>query len=236
MRSLLFERGSNLIEKEVREEICEIGRRLYRRNMVAANAGNISCRISNDSVLITPTMVSKVGLQPQDILKIDLDGKILRGNGSPSSETYSIHLPLLKSGVGINAVVHAHPVYTSAFLLTGRGLPRAALVEMEAFFDKIKLIRFTMPGSDSLANALLKNLKNTDAFLLANHGAVTLGANLTEAYYRMEALEHSSQILFLTRHIGKIRSIPQKEQRRFPALRKTVHSKFATPQEKTATK
>ena len=225
-----------MIEKEVRKEICEIGKRLYGRNMVAANAGNISCRISNDEVLITPTMVSKAALQPQDILKIDLDGKILSGNGSPSSETYSIHLPLIKSEAGINAVVHAHPVYTSALLLTGQGPPRAALVEMEAFFNKIKLIRFTMPGSDTLADALLKNLKNTDAFLLANHGAVTLGANLTEAYYRMEALEHSSQILFLTRHIGKIRPIPPKEQKKFPALRKTVHSKFPNPKEKMATK
>ena len=197
--------------------------------MVAANAGNISCRISVDELLITPTMISKGSLVPRDILKIDLDGNILEGDGIPTSETFSIHLPLIRSKSEINAVVHAHPVYASVYLLTGKLPPRCALIELEAFFDKIRIIPFTLPGSKKLSQLLIKNLDGSDAFFLANHGVVTLGVNLKEAYYRMEVLEQSCKILYLSEQFGEITRIPEREHQKFTSIRQKVHNYFKRP-------
>jgi L-fuculose-phosphate aldolase len=202
-------------EKSIRDEICRIGKKLYLQNMTPANAGNISCKISEKEILITPTMVSKGDLKPKELLKIDTDGNVISGAGSPTSEVTSIHLTILKEKPGINAVIHAHPVYTSVFIVTGVPPPRGVLVETEAYFKEIVLLPYTKPGSKLLMKSLMKHLRNADAFLLSNHGAITIGTSLKEAYFRMETLEHSSKIIILSKLLGKIQYIPKEEMKGF---------------------
>ena len=179
--------------------------------MAPANAGNISCRIAQNEVLITPTMFNKADLEPEDILKIDLKGNLLTNNGRPTSEINSIHLPIIKEKPGINAVIHAHPIYTSVFIVTGKIPQKGALAEAEAYIDNIILVPFVMPGSEALLNAIRDHMMDADILLLSNHGVVTMGSNPKEAFYRMEVIESTSKILLLSKLSGEIKHIPEKD-------------------------
>ena len=102
-------------------DICEIGRRMYQRELVASNDGNISIRVDKDKLLITPTLTSKGFMKAEDIILIDMDGNVLEGSKKPSSE-YLLHTTVYKTRDDVHAVVHAHPVTVSAFAITGRAV------------------------------------------------------------------------------------------------------------------
>lgn len=187
-------------EFEAKKLICEIGRRVYERNFVAANDGNISVKIGPSTILTTPTGVSKGFMTPDMIVKMDLSGKILSGKMQPSSEV-KMHMRVYLENPEVKAVVHAHPPVATSFAVAGIGLEKPILPEQIVLLGNVPVAPYATPGTQEVPDSIAPYCKNHNAVLLANHGALTWGADLLQAYHRMESLEHSALIMMYTTNI-----------------------------------
>ena len=192
----------NYSERALREEICEIGRRVWQREYVAANDGNISVLLSDTEILATPTGVSKGYLTPDMLVVIDRKGNVLRGHMKPSSEL-KMHRAFYDARPDVRAVCHAHPIVATGFAVAGITLDRCTLPEVVISLGSVPLAKYGVPGSDELTQDIMENyVADHDAFLLANHGVVTIGQSLMNAYYKMETVEHFAKISLVARQIG----------------------------------
>jgi L-fuculose-phosphate aldolase len=185
-----------------RKLICEIGRRMYEREFVASNDGNISCRVDDNQMLITPSGVSKGFMQPNEIVLMDFEGKVLEGR-NPSSE-FPMHTIVYKTRPEINAVCHAHPAYTTAFAICEVDINQPILQEVILTLGEIVTIPYAITGSNHLAENLEPNLEGNSAFLLKNHGALTIGQSLIDSFHKLETLEHFAKIQTITKQLGKV--------------------------------
>lgn len=183
------------------EEIVAIGKRIYDKGFVASNDGNISIRLKNDLVMITPSGVSKGFMEISDLIITDLRGNIVSGDKKPSSEL-QMHLTIYQERPDINGVCHAHTPYATAFAVAGISIEEPALTEVVVSLGGIPLVPFGVTGTPELSNNLRPFVKNHNAFLLANHGALAIGKDLLTAYYNLETLEHTAHILYLARQLG----------------------------------
>lgn len=189
-------------ERALREEICEIGRRVWHREYVAANDGNISVRLNDHEILATPTGVSKGYLTPDMLVVIDRAGNKLRGHMKPSSEL-KMHRAFYDARPDVRAVCHAHPIVATGFAVAGLSLDRCTLPEVVITLGSVPLAKYGVPGSDELTQDIMDNyVAEHDAFLLANHGVVTIGQTLMNAYYKMETVEHFAKISLVARQLG----------------------------------
>ena len=213
-----------MIENEwkVREEICLVGRRLYEKNYVAANDGNISVRLGRGRYLCTPTLVSKGYMKPGDIAVVDDAGKQLSGPKPRTSEIL-LHLEIYHALPEINAVVHAHPPHATAFAVAGMALPNGVLPEVEIFLGQVPVALYETPGSKNFAQTILPHLRNkANTILLANHGAVACDKTLEQAYFHMETLDMYCQILLLAKEVGAVRQIPPPKVQELLAMKKKL--------------
>ncbi len=176
-------------EHEARQLILEVGRRMYAKNFVAANDGNISCRVSDSTILCTPTGVSKGYMTEDMLVLIDLDGNVISGTLKPSSEI-KMHLRVYTENPGLNAVVHAHPPAATSFAIAGIPLNRAILTEAVMGIGEVPLAPYAMPGTKEVPDSIAPFVTTHNACLLANHGALTWGKDVMEAWMRMESVEH----------------------------------------------
>lgn len=199
-------------------EIIEVGKRAYARGYVAANDGNISARLDKNQVLITPTGISKGFMRPSDLIIVDMKGKVLVGRRKPSSEVL-MHLRIYKERPDVNSVCHVHPPYATGFAVAGIPLNQPALSEVVIALGTIPLIEYGTPGSEEFYKPLLPFLHDYDAFLLANHGALTIGADILNAYYKMETLEHFAQIMFIARQLGDVTPLDADQVKKLVGLR-----------------
>ena len=205
--------------KTLRKALVAVGRRIYDKGFVAANDGNISVRVDESRILISPTGVSKGFMKPESMVVTDMQGNPLRGEGKPSSEV-RLHLTVYKERPDISAVCHAHPVTATAFASAGIPLDRPILPEVIISIGAIPLVPYGTPGTDELADPLLEFLPNHDAFLLSHHGALTLGKDIWTAYHRMETLEHFALILHAAMSLGPVPSLKQNEVQALLSQRK----------------
>jgi L-fuculose-phosphate aldolase len=187
---------------EAREMICDIGRRVYNRNYVAANDGNISVKVGANEIWTTPTGVSKGYMTPDMMVKMDLSGKVLAGKLKPSSEV-KMHLRVYNENQEVNAVVHAHPPVATSFAIAGIPLDKPVLPEAIVLLGIVPVAPYALPGSQEVPDSIAPYCKTHNAVLLANHGALTWGRDLMEAYFRMESLEHYATILMYSNNILK---------------------------------
>jgi L-fuculose-phosphate aldolase len=186
----------------VLSDIVEIGRRIYQRGMVAANDGNISCRTGENEIWVTPTGVSKGFLSPDMLVRVDRTGKQCAGTHKATSEL-QMHLCVYRENPDARAVVHAHPPAATAFAVAGMALESNILPEAIINLGTVPLAPYATPGTMEVAEAIAPYCKAYKGILLANHGALTWGKNLYEAYFRMESLEHYAAIYMLTTYILK---------------------------------
>jgi len=194
----------------LREEMCEIGRCIKNNGFVAANDGNISCRVDEDRFLVTPTGISKGYMHPGMIALINSQGEVLDGLYKPSSE-YRAHLIVYNNRPDVKAVVHAHPPVATAFAVAGIPLDKYMLPEGVCGIGSVPIAPYAMPGTQELADSMLPFLKEHNAILLANHGSVTVGNDLNEAYFKTETLEYNAKITLLTRLLGRCNELPLAE-------------------------
>ena len=190
-------------EWKLREEMCEIGRRVYAKGFAAANDGNISYRLGEDRVLCTPTRVSKGYMKPDDLCIVDLDGGQVSGRRKRSSEIL-LHLTIMKHRPDVRAVVHCHPPHATAFAVAHEPIPKCTMPEFEVFLGEVAIAPYETPGSQKFADTVIPYVKDTDVVLLANHGTVTAGSDLMDAYFKTEIIDAYCRILILTRQLGRV--------------------------------
>src|SRR3982751_3027300 len=204
----------------LRADIVEIGRRMYSRGYTASNDGNISVRIAQDRLLMTPKSVCKGFMTPDMMCVTDLNGKKISGDRDPSSEAL-MHLEVYRQRPDVNAVVHAHPPTATGFAVAGIPLDRAVLAEVLTTLGSIPLAQYATPSTAELPDAVRKYIKSHDGMMLANHGALTVGTDLYSAYYKMETIEHFAHISLVARMLGRENLISREEVVRLQALRGT---------------
>lgn len=199
-------------EYEIKQEMCEIGRRVYNRGMVAANDGNFSVKLSDNEFLCTPTGVSKGFMTPEYICKIDAEGKLLEANGDfkPSSEM-KMHMRVYKERPDVQAVVHAHPPYATTFAAAGIPLEQPVLSEAVLTLGRVPVAAYGTPSTQEVPDAVAEYLPYYDAMLLANHGALTYGDSLINAYHKMESVEFYARLLYQVRLIGGAKELTPKQ-------------------------
>ncbi|HIW21753.1 MAG TPA: class II aldolase/adducin family protein [Candidatus Dorea intestinavium] len=187
-------------DKEAIAEIIEVGRRMYAKGFVAANDGNISCKVSDNSIWTTCTGVSKGFLTEDMLVKMNLDGTIIKGNSVPSSEV-KMHIRVYKENSNVLAVTHAHPPLATSFAIAGIGLNKAILPEAIVQLGTVPVAKYATPGTEGIPDSIAPFCKDYTSVLLANHGALTWGKNVTEAFYHMESVEYYALVTLITEKI-----------------------------------
>ncbi|NOX87818.1 MAG: class II aldolase/adducin family protein [Calditrichaeota bacterium] len=203
---------------EYKDQLLLVGKRMYDRGYVASNDGNISARLDEDRFLITPTGMSKGFMKKEDLIVIDRKGRVIEGNRKPSSEVF-LHLAVYEQRPDVRSVCHAHPPYATAFAVAGIPLDECVLPEVIITLGHIPLVEYGTTGTDEICKPLLKYVKEFDAFLLANHGVLTVGGDLLSAYHKMETVEHFARILTIARQLGNVNVLPREEVNKLIAAR-----------------
>ena len=186
-------------EKEALAGICHM---LYQRNLVTACDGNISSKVSKDHILLTPSGMNKGLLLKEDIIVLDLSGNTVEGNGRASKE-YPMHQMIYQMRPDVKAVIHTHPVFATAFALAGKNIPDNYLIETTMMLPDIALAEYAPPGTQALAEAIRPHVPVSNVVLLKNHGALTYGKDLTDAYNKMEVLESIAKTIIMSKIMGQ---------------------------------
>jgi L-fuculose-phosphate aldolase len=189
--------------QQLKEAICEIGDRIYKRGFAAANDGNITVRLNDSEVLCTPTMCCKGFLTPEDICVVDMQGNQLSGRKKRTSEVF-LHLEIMKARADVQSVVHCHPPHATAFAIAREPIPQAVLPEVEVFLGEVPIAPYETPGGKRFAETILPFVAKSNIIILANHGTVSYGETVERAYWWTEILDAYCRILILARQLGPI--------------------------------
>lgn len=196
---------------EAKKAILDIGRRMYERDFVAANDGNISIRIGDNSVLSTPTGVSKGFMNEEMLVVTDLDGNLIEGTSKPSSEL-KMHLRVYKENPDVRSVCHAHPVFCTAYSVVGNSLSEPILAEAILTLGDVPVLPYAELGTEEVPNVIAPYINTHYGVILANHGVVTWASEPYKAFYRLESMEHYAKITFITDLVSKDKRVLNKEQ------------------------
>ncbi len=188
---------------DIRTQICDVCQKMWQQGWVAANDGNVSAKLSDGTFLATPTGISKSLVTPDKIVRIDKDGKLLEAKEGyrPSSEI-KMHLRCYKDRDDIGAVVHAHPPAATAFAVANKPLDDFSMIETVLTMGSVPITPYATPSTEEVPESIAPYLQEHDALLLQNHGALTMGVDLTTAYYRMESLEMFAKITLNAQILG----------------------------------
>ncbi len=189
-------------EAELRQQIADFSRLTYERGYLASTDGNLSARLADGNVLCTPTIINKGFVRPEDSVVVDMEGQLVRGERKASSEI-AMHTLVYKLRPDINAVVHCHPPSATAYAAAGIPLNKALISEVVLALGCIPLTEYGTPGTPELTDRLQPFVESYEALLMANHGVVTYGVDMMEAYNRMDTVEHFAKISICTQILGR---------------------------------
>jgi L-fuculose-phosphate aldolase len=187
--------------EEIKKEICAVGRKLWMRQFVDGNGGNISYRIGPNEVICTPTLVSKYDLTPDDLCLVDLEGRQVAGNKPRTSEIF-LHLEIYKAVPDAKSAVHCHPPHATAYAITGKVPPNLIIPEFEVFVGKVAISPYKTPGTAEFAQTVLPFVRDHNTILLANHGIVCWADTVTHAEWYAEVLETYCWTLMLASQLS----------------------------------
>lgn len=190
-------------ELESRRDMVKAARLMHVRGLISGHDGNISVRLAANKVLCTPTGVNKGFLEEKDLVVVDLSGQLLRGSIPPSSEI-KMHLSVYTQREDVRCVIHAHPPHCVAATLVGLSMETAVVPESAFLMGAVPTADYATPGTREVSDSLAPYIADSEAILLARHGSITFGKDVTEAYNRLEALEHVAQVLFLANNLGSV--------------------------------
>ncbi|MGN0333046.1 MAG: class II aldolase/adducin family protein [Lachnospiraceae bacterium] len=210
-------------ELEIKKEMCEIGKRVYNRGMVAANDGNFSVKLNENEFLCTPTGVSKGFMTPEYICKVDAKGNVLEANEGfrPSSEV-KMHLRVYQERPDVNAVVHAHPMYATTFAIAGIPLMEPIMPEAVIFLGGVPLAKYGTPSTVEVPDSIMPYIQEYDAVLLENHGALTYSDSLLNAYHKMESVEFYARLMYQAKMIGGPQILDEKRVEELYEIRRNM--------------
>ena len=188
-------------ERQYREQIVRYGRMLHDRGLVAATDGNLSVRLDHRRILATPTCMSKGEMRLSDLVIVDMEGNPLSGRRRVSSEI-GMHLLIYRLRPDVKGIVHAHPPTATGFAAAGVALNQPLVCEVVIGLGSIPLAKYGTPGTPELTDALAPLVPQYDAILMSNHGVVAYGSDLSQAYMKMETVEHFARIALVTHQLG----------------------------------
>ncbi len=197
-------------DEDLVSALVEVCRRLYAKGFVAATDGNVSARTVRGTILTTRTAVNKGDVTAADLVEVTGEGTVVAGTARPSTEL-GMHLAIYRARPDANAVVHAHPPYATGFAAARRPLSACVFPEVILGLGDVPLASYATPSTPEVADAIAPHIRSHDAILLANHGVVTCGVDLWDAYYTMEKAEHAAHCTFVARVIGGEVSLTEKE-------------------------
>lgn len=209
--------------RKARSEIVKFGRLLYRNRFIAGYDGNLSIRLSKTRIMITPTLTAKGFMSNSDPIVVDLSGKKFTGRKNPSSET-AMHLRVYDNRVEIGACCHAHPPHATALAVSEGKIPHSILPEVALVLGEVKTVEYIPTGLAEKWNRLDRYLNEGFAWLLKNHGVLTVGRTLEEAYFRMETVEHCARIIYIAESRGRLSELDSKELKRLDKIREKLFS------------
>lgn len=211
------------MRKIMAQEMIELAKRLYSKDLLAAADGNISCRLDTDRILITPSGKAKAFLSPEDFAVVAIQtGETLEGKAS--SETL-MHLTVYRQCPQAQAVVHAHPPTAIAWSIAQpelKALPAECLSELIIATGGVPFVPYACPGTQQMGQVLLPFLPRHRVMILSRHGALTWGESIEEAGYGMERVEHAAKTLMLAKQMGGLTALPSEEVRRLKEIRQAI--------------
>ncbi|MBM3710388.1 MAG: class II aldolase/adducin family protein [Actinobacteria bacterium] len=205
-------------ENQHKSDIIEVCRRVYAKGWVAANDGNVSIKVSPNTIICTPTGMSKGYITAEQLIKVDMTGNRIEGELEPSSEV-KMHIDVYKNKPGVNAVVHAHPPFATGYAVAGIPLEECVIPEIIVSLGSIPLAKYGTPSTMEIPENIRPYLKEYNVFLLQNHGALSIGEDVFRAYYRMESLELFAKINFIARLLGNVNVLGEEEVKRIISIR-----------------
>lgn len=210
-------------------DVVDVAHRLYARGLVAATDGNISARLPGGTFLATRTGLGKGSATPDDILEVNEKGETIGSPLSPSTEL-GMHLYIYAQRSDVGAVVHAHPPYATAFAVAGLGMPDCVFPEVIVGLGVIPLAEYATPSTPEVAASLAPFVMSATAILLKNHGVVTYGKDLSEAYLKMEKVEHAAHVLLLARLLGGESILSAEQMEKLGAISLKAYGKALRPE------
>ena len=195
-------------EQPLRLELARLGKRLYRLGFTPGTSGNLSARLDSRFLLATPTGVSKSMMRQEDMVIVDLEGHQYAGTRKVTSEI-GMHLAVYRQRPDIHAVIHTHAPIATAFACAGRALDEPLCSEAIMSLGSVPLARYATTGTDEVAASLAPLIPEHEAILMANHGVVTYGKTLLDAFMKMETVEHFAQITLIAGQLGSASPIAE---------------------------
>ena len=213
-----------MTEFEIKQLMCDIGRRVYDRKMVAANDGNFSVKLNDNEFLCTPTGVSKGFMTPEFICKVDAKGNVLEANEGfrPSSEI-KMHMRIYEKRPDVKAVVHAHPIYATAFAICGMPLTDPIMPEAVINLGGVPLAKYATPSTMEVPDSIEEFLPYYDQVMLENHGALAWGSDLLNTYHKLESLEFYAELMYKSKMIGNPRSLTDEQVEKLYEIRRKMN-------------
>ena len=216
-----MENVKTLSYMEVREQICDVCHKMWQLGWVAANDGNVSVKLDDGTFLATPTGISKSFITPEKLVRIDANGEVLEGQeGAKPSSEIKMHLRCYQEREDVRAVVHAHPPTATGFAVAHLDMDRYTMIETVIAIGSIPVTPSGTPSTYEVPDAIAPYLKEHDVMLLENHGALTIGTDLINAYYRMETLELYAKISLTVHLLGGEKEISKENVNRLIGMRK----------------
>jgi L-fuculose-phosphate aldolase len=205
----------------LKSEIIHYSRLCYKNNFLSAKDGNISVRTRENYILTTAAGICKGKLNEKNLIKMDFKGRKISGKGAASSE-FKMHRYIYEQRKDVKAVIHTHPVFATAFAAAGIALDKPVYPEIYIFFGKIPLAKYATPSTDEVPSSIEPFVKDYDAVLLANHGLVTFGKTLEDAYFKTEKIEHIAQISFYARMLGGEKVLNKTQVKKLDNIKKQI--------------
>jgi L-fuculose-phosphate aldolase len=198
---------------QIKQEMCEVGHRIWMKSFCAGNEGNHSVRIGEDRVLSTPTGISKGFLRPDQITVVDMAGnQVDKENKHKRTSEILLHLEIYKKRPDVKAVIHSHPPHATAFAVADVPIPEGIHPEAEVFLGKVATAKYTTPGYKAVGESVCALVgPDTNTVMMGNHGSVSFGPSLMEAYYKLEILDAYCRILLLAKQVGRVNPLTQSQ-------------------------
>jgi L-fuculose-phosphate aldolase len=208
-------------EAALRAEIVRVGRLMHEHEYVDGTSGNLSARLSPDRILATPSGLAKGFLEPNHLIVVDLSGEVVSAAPGlrPTSELL-MHLEAYRRRPDVNAVVHAHPITSVALSIAGISLAECVIPEAIVALGLVPTTPYATPSSEENQRAIAEVITGHDALILQYHGTLTVGRTVTEAYLRLETLEHTAKIVALTKLLGGGPALPPEQVTKLIQTRK----------------
>ena len=211
-------------EQALKQEIVLICRMMHQKNLIAGMDGNVSVKCGGH-LLTTPSGLNKGFLQADQIIMVDFEGRVVRGEGQPTSEL-AMHLAVYRLRPEVEVVIHAHPPLVTAFSIAGISLEEFVLPEVVMTLGLIPTATYATPTTEAVPDSIQGLIGRYDALVLERHGALTVGRDLMDAYNKMEKLEHSALVIYSALQLGRVRLLPPQEVEKLShlKLKKTLSS------------